>query len=44
MSDRRAQAQAAISGIDKNASARALQVVAIGSKNYLFAGSDAGGR
>jgi len=30
--------------IDINASERALRAVAIGRKNYLFAGSDAGGR
>lgn len=29
--------------IDNNAAERALRVVAIGRKNYLFAGSDAGG-
>jgi hypothetical protein len=30
--------------IDNNASERALRAVAVGRKNYLFAGSDAGGR
>ena len=30
--------------IDNNASGRALRVVALGRKNWLFAGSDAGGR
>ena len=30
--------------IDTNASERALRSVAIGRKNWLFAGSDAGGR
>jgi transposase len=30
--------------IDNNAAERALRAVAIGRKNYLFAGSDAGGR
>src|SRR4051794_35627255 len=30
-------------GIDNNAAERALRAVAIGRKNYLFAGSDAGG-
>jgi hypothetical protein len=30
--------------IDKNAAERALRVVALGRKNYLFAGSDAGGQ
>jgi transposase len=30
--------------IDNNASERALRTVAVGRKNYLFAGSDAGGR
>lgn len=30
--------------IDNNASERALRAVAIGRKNYLFAGSDGGGR
>ena len=30
--------------IDNNASERALRAVAIGRKNWLFAGSDAGGR
>src|SRR5262249_49473763 len=30
--------------IDNNASERALRAVALGRKNYLFAGSDAGGR
>jgi transposase len=29
--------------IDNNAAERALRVVALGRKNYLFAGSDAGG-
>jgi hypothetical protein len=29
--------------IDNNAAERALRAVAIGRKNYLFAGSDAGG-
>jgi transposase len=29
--------------IDNNASERALRAVALGRKNYLFAGSDAGG-
>jgi transposase len=30
--------------IDNNASERALRAVAVGRKNYLFAGSDTGGR
>jgi len=30
--------------IDNNASERALRSVAVGRKNYLFAGSDGGGR
>ncbi|MVF24974.1 transposase, partial [Methylocaldum sp. BRCS4] len=30
--------------IDNNAAERALRVVALGRKNYLFAGSDAGGQ
>jgi hypothetical protein len=30
--------------IDNNASERTLRAVALGRKNYLFAGSDAGGR
>ena len=30
--------------IDNNASERALRGIAVGRKNYLFAGSDAGGR
>ena len=30
--------------IDNNASERALRAVAVGRKNWLFAGSDAGGR
>jgi transposase len=30
--------------IDNNAAERALRAVAIGRKNYLFAGSDAGGK
>ena len=30
--------------VDNNASERALRAVAVGRKNYLFAGSDAGGR
>jgi len=30
--------------IDNNASERALRAVAVGRKNYLFAGSDAGGK
>ncbi|MVF25114.1 transposase, partial [Methylocaldum sp. BRCS4] len=29
---------------DNNAAERALRVVALGRKNYLFAGSDAGGQ
>jgi transposase len=29
--------------LDNNAAERALRVVALGRKNYLFAGSDAGG-
>jgi hypothetical protein len=29
--------------IDNNAAERALRVIALGRKNYLFAGSDAGG-
>lgn len=29
--------------IDNNAAERALRAVALGRKNYLFAGSDAGG-
>lgn len=29
-------------GTDNNAAERALRVVALGLKNYLFAGSDAG--
>ena len=29
--------------MDNNAAERALRVVAVGRKNYLFAGSDAGG-
>ena len=44
VSDRRAQAQAPASGIDKNASERALRAAALGRKNYFFAGSDAGER
>ena len=31
-------------GLDNNPAERALRGVAIGRKNYLFAGSDAGGR
>lgn len=30
--------------IDNNAAERALRAVALGRKNYLFAGSDAGGQ
>jgi transposase len=30
--------------LDNNASERALRAVAVGRKNWLFAGSDAGGR
>jgi hypothetical protein len=30
-------------GIDNNAAERALRAVALGRKNYLFAGSDSGG-
>jgi transposase len=36
--------EAGFLNIDNNASERALRAVAIGRKNYLFAGSDAGGR
>jgi hypothetical protein len=36
--------QAGFLAIDNNASERALRAVAVGRKNYLFAGSDAGGR
>lgn len=36
--------QAGFLQIDNNASERALRAVAVGRKNYLFAGSDAGGR
>jgi hypothetical protein len=42
--DRRAQALAAVSGIDKNASERALRDAALGRKNYFFAVSDVGER
>jgi len=42
--DRRAQALAAVSGIDKNASERVMRAAALGRKNYFFAGSDAGER
>jgi hypothetical protein len=37
-------AEAGLLQIDNNASERALRAVAIGRKNYLFAGSDAGAR
>jgi hypothetical protein len=37
-------AEAGFLAIDNNASERALRAVAVGRKNYLFAGSDAGGR
>ena len=37
-------AEAGFLQIDNNASERALRAVAVGRKNYLFAGSDAGGR
>lgn len=36
--------EAGFLNIDNNASERALRAVAIGRKNYLFAGSDSGGR
>jgi hypothetical protein len=36
--------EAGFLAIDNNASERALRAVALGRKNYLFAGSDAGGR
>jgi transposase len=36
--------EAGFLSIDNNASERALRAVAVGRKNYLFAGSDAGGR
>jgi len=36
--------EAGFLSIDNNASERALRSVAVGRKNYLFAGSDAGGR
>jgi transposase len=36
--------EAGFLSIDNNASERALRAVALGRKNYLFAGSDAGGR
>jgi transposase len=36
--------EAAFLNIDNNASERALRTVAVGRKNYLFAGNDAGGR
>ena len=36
-------AEAGFLRIDNNASERALRAVAVGRKNYLFAGSDAGG-
>jgi transposase len=37
-------AEAGFLRIDNNASERALRSVALGRKNYLFAGNDAGGR
>jgi hypothetical protein len=36
--------EAGFLAIDNNASERILRAVAVGRKNYLFAGSDAGGR
>ncbi len=36
--------EAGFLAIDNNASERALRAIAVGRKNYLFAGSDAGGR
>ena len=36
--------EAGFLSIDNNASERALRAVAVGRKNYLFAGSDAGGK
>jgi hypothetical protein len=36
--------EAGFLSIDNNASERALRAVAVGRKNYLFAGSDSGGR
>ena len=36
--------EAGFLSIDNNASERALRAAAVGRKNYLFAGSDAGGR
>jgi hypothetical protein len=36
--------EAGFQAIDNNASERALRAVAVGRKNYLFAGSDDGGR
>ena len=38
-----ATATTAILEIDNNSAERALRAVAVGRKNYLFAGSDAGG-